>query len=108
MRYRVVEEKREDWVPIATIFEAEGRVFRFARGRKPFLEVDAPSLEQVSVDRLPYAGADFRLGPVTSVDLPEHELQRLARGQGEQLPSEFIEENHLALLSRLRSGATAT
>ena len=106
MRYRLVEENREEWVPIATVFEADGQVFRFARGRKHFLEVDAPSLEMVSLDVLPY-GPNFRLGPVESAEFPEHELQRRAREHGEYIPAEFLEENHIALLTRRREGMSA-
>lgn len=108
MRYRVLEENREDgWVPVTTIFEVEGQVHRFRRGRSPFARVDAPSLERVSLEDLPYDEAEFRLGPVASAEFPEHELQRRARALGESIRSEFLEENHFELLARFRRGGLA-
>ena len=93
--YRLLDEKQgEDWVPIGTVFHDGPRLCCYLADSSVFHDLGPAFLDELAAERLPLGPGEFRLGPMSAVDLPHPEDEAVA--------PELAAQGHLALLARVR------
>ena len=94
--YRRIDEKQgEDWVPIGTVSWEGERLLYFLARSSIFRDLAPRTLEDLTPEDLPLGPGEFRLGPMSAVDLPFPE-------DGSVAP-ELLAPAYQALLQRVRS-----